>query len=127
MLGILFSCKYVMLGIVLSCHHDDVCGASEEEDPPDPLSDAIFHPKPGGLIPPRQSFLENENTFLLNFLSQIIDKDAEKVPSQGTTSTYSTQSEEVFFKSFRATHMKMIFVKTKMCSISSFEFRQGCT
>ena len=62
MLGILFSCKYVMLGIVLSCHHDDVCGASEEEDPPDPLSDAIFHPKPGGLIPPRQSFLENENT-----------------------------------------------------------------
>ena len=84
-----------MLGIDLSCHHDDVCGASEEEDPPDPLSDAIFHPKPGGLIPPRQSFLENENTFLLNFLSQIIDKDAEKVPSQGTT-TYSTQSEEVF-------------------------------
>ena len=30
-----------------------VCGASEEEDPLDPLSDAIFHPKPGGLIPPR--------------------------------------------------------------------------
>ena len=60
--------------------HHDVCGASEEEDPPDPLSDAIFHPKPGGLIPPRQSFLGNENTFgkfLLNFLSQIIeDKDA---------------------------------------------------
>ena len=42
--------------------HDDVWGASEEEDPPDPLSDAIFHHKPGGLIPQRQSFLGNENT-----------------------------------------------------------------
>ena len=45
-------------------------GASEEEDPADPLSDAIFHPKPGGLILQRHSFLGNKNTFvnfLLNF------------------------------------------------------------
>ena len=38
--------------------------ASEEEDPLDPLSDAIFHPKPRGLILLCRRFLQVETLFV---------------------------------------------------------------
>ena len=38
--------------------------ASEEEDPLDPLSDAIFHPKPRGLILLCRRFVEMETLFV---------------------------------------------------------------
>ena len=42
--------------------------ASEEEDPLDPLSDAIFHPKPRGLILLCRRFVEMETLFLWKYL-----------------------------------------------------------